>query len=476
MEMRAEQREAAEWLSTRTEAIVPAAIGWGKTIVTLTAIEKIRQIYGPWRTLVVSTRNIIEHTWPDEIRKWPHLRHLTYASAVGRNREAVLARPDVLGLNFENLVWFYDLVDADPTLRPEILVIDESHHMKSFSANRVKRHVGWKPKNAERKPGHVAHYKRRFALTGTPNPEGYADLYTQECSISSRRRLGANITMFRRLMCRENWVGTRAQYTVDRIGEQRIERALAPITFKASLNRYLDTPAPVFSTRWVPWAPGARDEYEDLERDFVLDLRQKLRTADPDANLEGMTIDELIMAGIDHALAPNAGVLMSKLRQARSGFVYDPNSNARLLTDSEAMLDALEGVVEDAAGVPLLVFTQYQAEDEMIAQRFPQALIGMPRSLKDWDAHRIPMLCVHPESAGEGLNLQHGTHICVYYNMPWSYGLWKQSWGRVDRGGQTRQVSVIRLARPDSVDDYVWTKIILKGAKVDKFLTNVTGE
>lgn len=473
MELRPDQIEAAEWLAARTEAIVPAPIGWGKTLVALTAIKKIRQIYGPWRTLVVSTKNIVHHTWPDEIQKWPHLQSLGYRSAVGRNEEAVMARPDVLGLNFDNLMWFYDLVDEDPSLRPEILVIDESHHMKSFSAGRVKRHCGFKPKGKPRLPGHVHAYKRRFALTGTPVTQGYADLWPQEACISMKRRLGANITMFRRHMCAEKWVGERVEFTVDRIGEERIERALAPITYKASLNRYLATDPPVFSTRWVPWHPAAIEQYVELEREFVLDLRQQLKTVDPTVDLSNWTEDQLVQLALDTAVAPNEGVLYGKLRQARSGFVYDSKGNARLLEDPHALLDALADLREEA-GVPLLVFTQYKAEDEMIRQRFPDAQIGMPDSLDDWDRQRVPMLVVHPESAGEGLNLQHGTHVCVYYNMPWSYGFWKQSWGRLDRGGQTRQVSVIRLARPDSIDDRVWSTVIAKGAKGDKFLANVT--
>lgn len=475
--MRPDQIEAARWLSSRTECFVPAPIGWGKTIVTLTAINRIRHIYGPWRTLVISTKNIVEHTWPAEIEKWEHLRHLSYASAAGRDREAVLSRPDVLGLNFENVEWFYDLVDADPTLRPEILVIDESHHMKGFGANRVKRHCGFTIRGKAgklRKPGHVHHYKRRFALSGTLNPEGYADMWPQEACISMRRRMAPNITMFRRDYCATSWTGEREVYTVHRDGERRIERALAPITYKGSLGRYLDVPDPVFSTIHVPWAPGAWDEYCELKQHFVLDLRDRIRTVDPDAQLEYLSFEQLVQRGLASAVAPNEGVLLSKLRQAGSGFVYDAQKNARLLTDPFAKLEALEELRERTAGVPLLVFTQFEAEDQMIAERFPDATIGMPKNLDEWNARRIPMLVVHPESAGEGLNLQFGSHIAVFYNLPWSGGIWKQAWGRLHRGGQTRQCSIVRFERPGSVDEYVWSVLQGKGETMDRFQTNVT--
>lgn len=472
-DLRPAQREAWTWLAARTEALVPAPIGWGKTIVTLLAIARIRQIYGPWRTLVISRKQIIEKTWPNQIEEWG--LGLTYASAAERRRNAVLARPDVLGLNFENVEWFYDMVDQDPTLLPEILVIDESHHMKGFSANRVKRHCGFKPRGRDRKPSYVHRFKRRFALTGTPNPEGYSDLWTQEACISLRRRLGLNITMFRRDFCVEEWVGERAKFTVDRVGEDRIERALAPITYKASLGRYLDTPPPVETTVHVPWSPGAYDEYSALARDFELDLRDRLRTVLPDETLEGLDVDELIGRGLDHALAPNEGVLLGKLRQACSGFVYDASGRARLLEDHDAKLDALEDIVGRAEGVPLLVFAEYQAELAMIKRRFPRAQVGIPRSLDGWRRREVPMLVCNPASAGEGLDgLQDGSHIAVFYSTPWSGGLRNQAVGRLDRGGQTRQVSVITLERPDSVDQYVREKQRNKQAKLAKFLRRVT--
>ena len=67
MELKQEQSDIASWLAARTEAFVFVPVGFGKTIITLTAIMEMRDVYGPWRTLVVSTKNIIEHTWGQEI-------------------------------------------------------------------------------------------------------------------------------------------------------------------------------------------------------------------------------------------------------------------------------------------------------------------------------------------------------------------------------------------------------------------------
>lgn len=464
-----DQDAAWRWLAEQEEAFVPAPIGWGKTIVTLMAIKKIREAHPTWRTLVFSTKRILEQTWPSEIQNWSQLQGLTYDHACGRRDIAVLSRPDVLGVNFENIEWFYDIMDDAPFLLPEILVIDESHHMKSFAAARVKRHCGFLGRG---KSCYLPKFQHRYALSGTLAPEGYADLYTQECSISTKRRLGPNITTFRAQYCSEHAIGERRIYAVHAGGRKEIEERLRPITLQVRMDRYLETPPPIFSSHVVPWSEKARKEYDRLERDFELDLRAKLATVQGSA-VEGLSLEQLIDRGIDAAVAPNTGVLLSKLRQACSGFVFDSLGNARLLSGYAAKLEALAEIRDRAGDTPLLVFTAYVPEAEMIRQRFG-AVVGLPKDLRAWNAREIPMLVLNPESAGEGLNLQLGTNICVYYTLPWSYGQYKQSWGRIDRRSQTEQCSVIRLMRPNSVDDYVWSKILDKGARNDEYMNNVT--
>ncbi|MEG8004559.1 hypothetical protein U2344_14705, partial [Listeria monocytogenes] len=54
----------------------------------------------------------------------------------------------------------------------------------------------------------------------------------------------------------------------------------------------------------------------------------------------------------------------------------------------------------------------------------------------DWNAGKLPVMFVHPASAGHGLNLQHGGAQLFWYGMTWSAELYDQLLKRLHRPGQ----------------------------------------
>lgn len=70
-ELRMDQQSDLQWLQQKMEELGEAflclPVGYGKTILTLKTIESIRQKHGPLRTVVFSTKNIIDLTWGQEI-------------------------------------------------------------------------------------------------------------------------------------------------------------------------------------------------------------------------------------------------------------------------------------------------------------------------------------------------------------------------------------------------------------------------
>ena len=458
-----DQLDAINWLTPRTEALLAYPVGFGKTIICLTAIANIRRIYGPWQTLLVSTKAICEHTWAEELAGWAHLPRMCYRNASGRNPLAAKAGADISAVNFESLEWYLDLVDTGEVDLPEILVIDESSKMKAADSNRVQRLAGLRRitkkggvKHIKTYLGFVHRFKRRFLLSATPNPEGYEGLWAQEACMSTRRRLGENITSFRDQFSTRDRSGF--GWDVLPSSEPIIEEKLKHVMHLPPKGDYMDLPPPTHSRILVPWSDKARAEYKEMEDELEL----ALESLDPSLGLDEVEI-----------VAPNAGVLRSKLRQLCSGFLYDKEGQAHPTSDSLAKLDALDALRERTNEAPLLVFTQFRAEMEHIAERHRDAQIRMPSSLKAWNAKRVPMLVLHPASAGHGLNLQQGTHICAYYSMPESYEQWHQSWGRIHRRGQRFPVSVIRFERPNSVDQDVYAMTQKKGARLADFLQHM---
>jgi SNF2 family DNA or RNA helicase len=445
----------------RTEGLLALPLGFGKTIVALTSILEIRRIHPTWRVLVVSTSAIIRHTWGDEIRDWSHTQGLSYGDASSFRLPVIESKPDILGINFESLIKFLDLIDKRPDLCPEILVIDESSKMKAPNAHRVQRMAGLRRitrkdgvKHYKNFPGYHDSFKRRFLLSGTPRPEGYDDLWAQSCLLSKRRRLGENITSFRKQYCMSDYNGF--GYTVVPALESVIEEKLKYVMYLPNKADYLDLPDPIHRAIDVPWDPESWERYKTLEDEYVAVLED----LDPAMSLESVEIE-----------APNAGVLRSKLRQLCSGFLYDTDHNTHWL-DPEAKGNALLRVLDRCADTPLLVFTQFIAEQDYLREEFGFEC-GIPDELERWNHGGIPRLALHPRSAAHGLNLQGGSHICLYYSLPDSYEEWAQSWGRLHRRGQTRQVSALRLQRTHSVELDVWSNVQGKNRDLEAFLLSM---
>lgn len=458
-DFREDQRDDLDWLVQRDEGFLVLGVSYGKTAITLAAIAYWRKQYGPLRTLVVSTKAICDLVWGDEIEKWSFSRGLSYRTGTGSEFKAALeARPDVLGVNFESLIRFYDRVDAEPELLPDILVIDESSKMKAFESQRVKRHCGFTG------PKYVPKFKKRVALSATPCVEGYVGFWAQEQSVSTAARLGPNITTFRARYCYEQAIqgapaGAR-RYFVSQENEKRIEDDLGPEFLRISKkDDYLGLAPPVERCVEIPWQLEDRQRYDDFEKKFVLDVSEFVDLSFAEAFGE----DGVVEAG-------SKAVLWNKLRQVCSGFLYGEGGKAARLPGAQDKIKALERVYAAAAGEPIVVFTQYIEERELIRERFPEAHIGMPKTLASWNAGQIPMMVLHPASAGHGLNLQYGSPTAVWYAMPWSYEQWHQANGRLQRTGQTKQVTVIRFERPDSIEGLVHEALQDKSLRLSTFL------
>ena len=464
LDFRPDQREDFSWLHERDEGFLVLPVGYGKTAIALAAFTVWRVMNPTWRALVLSTKKIVEYVWEDEINLWKFSTGLTYAAATGKNlRKASEARPDVLGVNFESIERFYDLVDRDPTLLPEVLIIDESSKMKAHDANRVKRHCGFIARG-----GYVDRFKKRVALSATPCAEGYHSFWAQEQCISWQHRLGLNITTFRARYCRSYSVGAHAsavRYYVPEENEKLVEDALGPDFLRISKkDDYSDLAPYLHRTIEVPWDAKDYAQYKELEAKFLLDVSEY---ADLDVSVEDAFGDEGVV------VASNKAVLWNKLRQISSGFLYGEQGLLVTLPGSKAKIEALRRIVDSAAGEPILVFAQYRAEFRMILDAFPKAQIGLPPHLKDWNDGKIALMALHPRSAGHGLNLQYGSATAVWYSLPWSYEEWHQANGRLRRPGQRRQVSILRLERPDSIEQVVWEGLQEKSMRLSTFITRM---
>jgi len=155
----------------------------------------------------------------------------------------------------------------------------------------------------------------------------------------------------------------------------------------------------------------------------------------------------------EEIMAGSAAALTNKLLQFANGAIYDQDGQAHEL--HTVKLDALEELVEEAGGDPVLVLYAYKHDADRIRQRITCRSLDTSEDIDDWNAGRIPVALAHPASIGHGLNLQEGGHITIWYGLTWSLELYQQANERLNRPGQTQVCRVYHLILKGTHDERV---------------------
>lgn len=441
------QQIAEAFLTQHPRSALFLDMGLGKTVVTLTTINRlIYEDFAADRALVIAPKRVAESTWTDEAAKWEHLENLRVVRVLGtqKQRIAALETPaDVYVINRENVEWLAEYLGAKWNF--DIVVIDE---LSSFKSSKAKR---WR---ALRKVIFTAPYV--YGLTGTPAGNGYLDLWPEMYLLDRGERLGRTLGAYRNTYFSP---GAHKGYVVFdwRLkpgAKERIDAKLSDICLSMSKEDWLTLPERTYNTIPVTLDKPGRKLYDQFQRDHVLPL---VRQAQELAVAEGLEdYDSAVVADM-------AATLSGKLLQMANGAVYDENGDVVHIHD--AKLDALDEINDVSAGQPLLVFYTYKHDLTRIQARFPNARkLSGPEDIEAWNRGEIPMLLCHPASAGHGLNLQFGGHIIVWFGLPWSLEQYQQANDRLHRMGQTESVIVHHLVARDTLDERVMAALTSKDA------------
>ena len=132
------QKYAIEYIKSHPITALFLDMGLGKTVTTLTAIRDLMyDTFKVRRVLVVAPLRVARDTWPEEIRKWDHLKDLTYSVVVGivaERRRALQKEADIYIVNRENLAWLYQ----NSRLDFDMVVLDELSSFKNAKSKRFK--------------------------------------------------------------------------------------------------------------------------------------------------------------------------------------------------------------------------------------------------------------------------------------------------------------------------------------------------
>lgn len=414
-------------------------MGLGKTVTVLTALNILKY---DWfevdRALVIAPLRVAKYTWPEEVRKWDHLRHLRVSVVAGlspdERRIALERDADIYVINRDLVPWLVEyLLSRWRRSWPwDVLVLDESSSFKNPSGKRFR---------ALRKI--ATRMQRVIELTGTPASNTIQDLWSQIYLLDGGARLGKTVSAFRsRFMVPQilhYGPKTFQKWTARSDALQKIHSLLSDIVVSMRAEDWLTLPQKIVNPIKIHLSEEALKLYRKLERDYVLRYTES-----------------------DVITAPSAGALGTKLLQLANGAVYDDQGKVYKVHDEK--LEALKEIVEDASG-PVLVYYAFRHDLQRLRDALPGArMLENERDIKDWNDGKIDVLLAHPASAGHGLNLQAGGSVMIWFGLPWSLELYQQAVARLYRQGQTRPVIIHHLIAAGTIDEDVAARLEQKAA------------
>ncbi len=265
--------------------------------------------------LVIAPKKVAEDTWTREQEKWEHLKLLKVEKVLGTSQKRIKAlntRADVYVINRENVEWLVDYYQNDWPF--DMVVIDELSSFKNQNSKRFKALKRVRPL-----------IKKIIGLTGTPAPNGYADLWAQIYLLDQGERLGKYVTHYRNNFFLPDKRNNQQIFTYKpkENSVDIIKNRISDICISLSAKDYLQMPEKVIDNRYIKLDTKAQKQYKDFEKEMFLQ------------------IDE------DEIDATSAAALSNKLLQFCNGAMYKEDGK-EYIEIHNCKIEALLELIEEA--------------------------------------------------------------------------------------------------------------------------------
>lgn len=431
-------------------------LGAGKTVSILTALTQLAMVEDDvFPCLVLGPLRVARSVWPEEPKKWAHLKRLSVMPILGteaERRRALGYRAQVFTVNYENLVWLVEQYkDRDWPFKT--VVADE---VTALKAMRLKQ--GSKRGAAIRSRA-FSGITRWWGLSGTPCANGLKDLWAVLWMCDGGSRLGKSYSAFSARWFSLGYDG----YSIkaNDYAQEQIKDAIKDICLSIDMKDWMPVEDAIVTNIYVDLPVKARLQYKQMEKELFCEIAA-----------HGVT-------------ALNAAAKTNKLLQFASGAVYtdpsvegDDSPGAKVWKEvHDEKLLALDSVIEEAAGAPVLVIYEFKSDLARILKRYKNARVldKKTQTIEDWNAGRIDILAMHPAAGGHGISLQHGGCIMVFLGQSWDLEKRTQAEGRIcplrqKQSGYDRSVFIYNILARDTVDELVMERVETKKSVQDILL------
>lgn len=430
------QKRAVNFQCSHPSSMLWLDMGLGKTAITLTSIAHLLSTQFLRGVVIVAPIRVCRLVWRQEAKKWNHTQGLTFSMLTGTKDQRVraLMRPaNVYLINYENLGWLAEVLETYYVSkgRPTPfngLVWDEISKCKNSTTQRVKSTMKI-----------IQHFDWITGLTGTPASNGFQDLHGQYLVVDKGQRLGTSKTKFMTEWYKKPSNESRKVIPY-KDTEDRIKQLIGDITLEMSAEDYNKLPDLIVNDVEVELPDTLRAKYDAMERDFFLRL---------DSGKEKEVFNQASLTNV--------------CLQFSNGAVYPVAGMPLWEPVHDLKLDALEELIDEANGQPILCSYAYRSDAERIMKRFAdlrpinltecKSESSLNEAMARWASGDCQLMIGHPASMGHGIDgLQKRGHIVVWYGLTWSLDLYEQMNARLRRQGQGVPVICHRIMMRDTLD------------------------
>ncbi len=412
-------------------------MGGGKTSSVLMALDELSLVEDVYPALIVAPKRVAKNTWPGEIKEWREFSHLTISPIIGteaERRSAMRVKSQFFTVNYENLPWLVNELGNDWPYKS--LIIDESSKCRGFRLRQ-----GTKRSHALASRAFLSN--RLVELSGTPAPGGLSNLWGEMYFLDRGERLGRSFNAFKQRWFRPTWDG----YGIEALphAQREIENKIKDVCVSIDLSQYFKIEKPIENKIWVELPEEAKKLYKNMEKHFFLEIEN--------CNVEAF----------------NSAAKSTNLLEICNGAIYTSTETKEWKEIHKVKLEALESIIEEAEGAPVLVVYNFRSDLARLKDYFPSGRYfdDKKSTEDDWNAGEIPIMWIHAASGGHGVSLHHGGNIIVFFGLGWDLELFQQVRERIGvvrqmQSGYKRNVFEHYILVKDSIEELVLERLTTK--------------
>ena len=406
-------------------------MGTGKTLVSI-GVAGTLYLEGEIKRMLIVAPLTILGVWEEEFSKFAAFPYsLTVLSGSSEKKKDAIKgdsgdRLQILAVNYES-AWRLEKEIA--AWKPDIVVADEGHKIKSHSTSAAK---------AMHYLGTIASY--RILLTGTPVTNKAMDIFSQYKFLNPDI-YGQSFYAFRTRYFNMTGYGNHTP-VMKKSMEAEFTKRMHSIAFRATKSECLDLPETTDIIRKVELEPSAMKLYKRMVEESFAELSDS------------------------EVSATNVLTRLLRLSQMTGGFICGDDS-ARAEQVSNAKMAVLEDIIDASLqeNKKLVIIARFVPELHAICKLLGKKGIRhslIMGSVEDREA-QVAQFQNDPEvqvfvgqiaTAGMGITLTAASTM-VFYSLDYSMSNFEQTKARIHRAGQRMPCTYIYLLAAGTVDEKV---------------------